>query len=242
MERQSNDQTIPQLNVIAKKRKKRRCAGTRAGHGGSTKKGNTSRAVLQHEHTASASFNPTLSLLIMKLSAAAFSLFLFVGSTSAQYFSVGWSPGQKVSSQNPPAKSSVPPQESSTSQTAAASEKAPSTSTPNSFIEKLLTSGPAAALLSSFGLNVSAAINEKLWDERIQLITDENYQDVIVNETLTSKEEKERTWVIIMYVLPSSSRRYRMSNSWLLVQDRLLDKTSSRNLPITSLILLMIKH
>jgi len=156
-----------------------------------------------HEHTASAFV--TVSVLphhIMKLSAAAFSLFLFVGSTNAQYFSVGWSPGQKVSSQNTPAESAVPPQPSSSTQTAAAAatEKLSSAWSPNSFIERFLTSGPAAALLGSLGLNVSAAVNQKLWDERIQLITDDNYQDVIVNETLTSKEEKERAWVIVMYV------------------------------------------
>jgi hypothetical protein len=135
----------------------------------------------------------------MKLSA--FSLFLFVGSTTAQYFSMGWSPGQKVSSEKPPAKAFVPPQASSTA--AAAAETTQSSSTPDSLIGKLLKSGPAAALLSSLGVNVSAAANEKLWDERIQLITDENYQDVIVNEPLTSKEEKERAWAVIMYVCHS---------------------------------------
>ena len=140
-------------------------------------------------------------LLIMKLSAVALSLFLFVGSTNAQYFS-GWSSGQKSSSDNPPANPVV----SSSSQTAAAAEMTPSTSASNSFLELLFTSGPVTALLSSFGVNVSAALNVKLWDERIQLITDENYQDVIVNEPLTPKEEKERAWAIIMYVFPCKAK------------------------------------
>lgn len=48
-------------------------------------------------------------------------------------------------------------------------------------------------------MNVSAALNVKLWDERIQLITDDNYQDLIVNEQLSPKEEKDRAWVVIMY-------------------------------------------
>jgi len=192
--------------TMTKKSGRERESGMRGGNSDQVPKKVTRRVQsCPHEHTASAFVTVLLvSVLphhIMKLSAAAFSLFLFVSTTNAQYFSVGWSPGQKVSSQSTPAESVA----SSSSQTAvpAATENTPSTWTPNSFIEKLLASGPAVALLSSLGLNVSAALNEKLWDERIQLITDENYQDVIVNETLTPKEEKERAWVILMYVCHS---------------------------------------
>jgi hypothetical protein len=64
----------------------------------------------------------------------------------------------------------------------------------------LLTSGPAVALLGILGVNVSATTNQKLWDERIPFITDDNYQDVIANEHLTPQEEKERAWVVLMYV------------------------------------------
>ena len=166
-------------------------------------KGNTSRAILPlNAHTTYGgrvrdSSSYLLSLFphhIMKLSAVALTLFLCVGSTTAQYFSMGWSPGHKASSDKPPAKAFAPPQASS-SQTAAAA-KNPS---PNSLMDKLLTSSPVSALLSSLGVNVSAALNVKLWDERIQLITDDNYKDLIVNEQLTPEEEKERAWVLIMY-------------------------------------------
>ena len=40
------------------------------------------------------------------------------------------------------------------------------------------------------------------WDERIPLITDENYGELIVNETLTAQEERERIWFLIVYVSP----------------------------------------
>lgn len=139
----------------------------------------------------------------MKLSAAAtLSFFLFTGSATAQYFSAGWSPGQKAKpAADSPAKAYVPGQSSVASESASA---AIPSATATSFLGKLLTSKPAEALFSSFGVNISERLNEKLWDERVQLITDDNYHDVIVNERLTAQQERDRVWVIIMYATPLS--------------------------------------
>ena len=42
------------------------------------------------------------------------------------------------------------------------------------------------------------------WDERIPFITDENFEELIVNEPLTEQEEKDRLWFIVMCVRPRS--------------------------------------
>ncbi|PPQ79473.1 hypothetical protein CVT25_002609 [Psilocybe cyanescens] len=142
----------------------------------------------------------------MRLSAAAsLSILALAGSCSAdRYFSAGWAPGQQVQQEAQAETATYVPQ---ASQTAAAAH-APK-STPFSFssffsVDKLLTSEPAVALFNTFGINitdrVNAVINVKLWDERVELITDENYKDLVVNEPLTEEEEKERVWVIVISV------------------------------------------
>jgi len=61
-------------------------------------------------------------------------------------------------------------------------------------------------LLGRAGINVTQAMEEarikqaNRWDSRIPLITDANYEDVIVNEKMTPKEEAERIWFIIITV------------------------------------------
>ncbi len=135
----------------------------------------------------------------MKLSVetvAAFSCLFFAGSSTAQYFSAGWTPGQKVAAA---AETSVKPSSGANSQSGVAGPPPPAAS-PSSFIDRLLTSRPAAAFFNSFGVNITEKVNAKLWDDRIQLITDDNYQDVIVNERLTPQQEKDRAWVIMMCV------------------------------------------
>ena len=146
----------------------------------------------------------------MKLSAttlaAAFSCLFFTGSSTAQYFSAGWTPGQKVASAAT-AEASAKPYASKPSGPSGqvATAPPPAVAGPSSFINKLLTSGPAVAFFSSLGVNITETVNAKLWDERIQLITDDNYQDVIVNERLTPQQEKDRVWVIMMCVYYLSS-------------------------------------
>lgn len=72
-------------------------------------------------------------------------------------------------------------------------------------ITKILSTGPIGSLLAKAGLNFSQSLNatEKLaemWDPRIPLIHDDNYDEYIVNEELTPEEEAARVWFMIMYV------------------------------------------
>ena len=65
---------------------------------------------------------------------------------------------------------------------------------------------PIQALLGRAGVNItekleSARAAAKIWDEDIPLITDYNYNDIIVEEEFDSlEEERDRVWFIIMYV------------------------------------------
>jgi len=43
--------------------------------------------------------------------------------------------------------------------------------------------------------------NEKPWDTRIPMVTDENWEHMVVNELL-SPEEKDRTWFMVVCVPP----------------------------------------
>jgi hypothetical protein len=44
----------------------------------------------------------------------------------------------------------------------------------------------------------AAQAQSEIWDTRIPLITDENYNDIIVNEVLTEEEAKNRVWFLIV--------------------------------------------
>jgi hypothetical protein len=71
-----------------------------------------------------------------------------------------------------------------------------------SLLHGVLTSAPVASLFSKIGIDISKTLeNPDYWDERIPLITDDNYNDIVVNELLTEEEEEARTWAIIMSVL-----------------------------------------
>lgn len=137
----------------------------------------------------------------MKLSGVSWVVLALAISTNAQYFSDGWSPGQQTTKGAPQAVPTFVPKEK------------PVPKSPPSIkdltalldIKYLLSSAPALSLFSSFGINITdrlaaAEVANKIWDERVPLITDENYQDLIVNEPLTEQEEKDRTWVIVMCV------------------------------------------
>lgn len=114
---------------------------------------------------------------------------LFLGLADAQYFSEGWKPGQALTSE--------PPAQKIPTATAAAPAK-----TGGFFdINNILTSEPVSGLFSAFGINISekvAAANTLPWDDRIQLITDSNYEEIIVQEGMTPEEEKERIWALII--------------------------------------------
>lgn len=140
----------------------------------------------------------------MKLFLATCSLLALVASSNAQYFSQGWIPGQK---QPEPQLQQEPVLESKPTQIVEP-VKAAKPITPFSLsnlfdINKILTSEPSVALFNRFGINITERVEAslaKIWDERVPLITDDNYEDMVVNEILTEQEEKDRVWVIVMCV------------------------------------------
>lgn len=129
---------------------------------------------------------------------------------SAQYFSAGWAPGQPVPTlpSTPPPPSHQSPQ----SPLAPPAPPAPKPSLPSLTelsdkfsLQNILSSRPVSALFDKAGINITerlanAQVNQ-FWDKRIPLITDENWEEVIVNEELTEEEERERVWFILMCVL-----------------------------------------
>lgn len=146
---------------------------------------------------------------------------IFPACVSAQFFSEGWKPGQAVKSGSfgngfdPSAKPTAVVhgyRPGETQPPAAAPTQKPfslsSLFDPISYLE----SGPLRALLESAGVNVTekletakAVATKPLWDERIPLITDHNYEDLIVNEELSWQDESERIWFIAMYVCLQTS-------------------------------------
>ncbi|EMD40531.1 hypothetical protein CERSUDRAFT_130463 [Gelatoporia subvermispora B] len=129
---------------------------------------------------------------------------LSAASVSAQYYSAGWSPGQPIPAPepefapppfNPAAAPAAPTRPSDAAPTAGGGS--------GSFfdVNRILTSGPVAGLFEKVGVNISERIaqaNVSLWDERIPLITDDNYDEIIVNEELAPEEEDKRVWFIVI--------------------------------------------
>lgn len=112
---------------------------------------------------------------------------------AAQYFSAGWQPGQPLhETQSSPAPTYTP-----------APQPAKGLSELFS-LNTLLTLPPVAGLFERFGINITERValsRADLWDERIPLITDDNFNELIANEPLTEEEEEKRVWVVVMYVL-----------------------------------------
>ncbi|KAG8960389.1 hypothetical protein FRC03_006586 [Tulasnella sp. 419] len=74
---------------------------------------------------------------------------------------------------------------------------------PSLDVESILTSGPIASLLEKTGLNLAERYQEAKkkaaetgWLEDIPLITDQNYESLVVNEPLSMDEELRRVWFI----------------------------------------------
>ncbi|KAF5363624.1 hypothetical protein D9756_000322 [Leucocoprinus leucothites] len=120
---------------------------------------------------------------------------------SAQYFSEGWKPGQpEHNTQDAPAPAYTPGAE----HPAASSAPTQSPTLSELFsINTLLTLSPVASLFERFGVNITervALTKANFWDERISLITDDNFQELIVREPLTEEEERDRVWVAVISV------------------------------------------
>ena len=132
-------------------------------------------------------------------SLSSFTLLALLASANAQYFSAGWSPGQKQPE---------PQQRVASKPVPVAAE--PAKATPLLSLlnlldtTKILKSGPSVALFNHFGINITERMETaslaKIWDERVPLITDDNFDDLIVNEALSEQEEIDRVWIIAMYV------------------------------------------
>ncbi|KAH9002210.1 hypothetical protein EDB86DRAFT_2898638 [Lactarius hatsudake] len=130
----------------------------------------------------------------MRLITLAFTALTLVVPSGAQYFSAGWTPGQAVPTVTPdtssfePKVTSLPPPREGESRFS---------------LSYLLSTGPAAQLFDRFGINITERLeaaknNSEIWDGRVPLITDDNYNDLIVNEVLTEEEEKSRVWLLIV--------------------------------------------
>lgn len=135
----------------------------------------------------------------MKIVSFSLGLLTLTASVSAQYFSEGWAPGKPVTDEPPPPAATPGPgggkpvaqQQGGGLQSAFD-------------LTKVLESGAVSKLFSRIGINISAQIEAARaqganpWDSRIPLITDDNYDDIVVKEVLTQQEEEKRLWFIVM--------------------------------------------
>ena len=72
-------------------------------------------------------------------------------------------------------------------------------------VENVLGSGPAVALFDKFRINITdklanASKSLDVWDKRIPLITDDNFDEIIVNEEMSEEEARDRIWFLIVFV------------------------------------------
>lgn len=129
----------------------------------------------------------------------------FLVCVNGQYLSEGWKPGQAVTQEvSAPAVTQVASSEQPVVVEPPQNKKGPFD------VTRILNSGPVSSLFAKAGLNISSlAAKAGLsgstypWDLRIPFITDLNYNDTIVNEELTPEEEKNRTWLIVVYAVVS---------------------------------------
>jgi hypothetical protein len=127
----------------------------------------------------------------MRVFTFSLALLACVASARSQYFSAGWSPNDPTTDTSSPTQ----PEHTYTP------VSKPSSGNP---LQDFLTSGPLAQLFAKLGYNLTEHIEAaakkeaEKWDSRIPLITDENYDDMIVNETLTLEEEKDRVWFLVV--------------------------------------------
>ncbi|KAI6127383.1 hypothetical protein EDD16DRAFT_283431 [Pisolithus croceorrhizus] len=127
----------------------------------------------------------------MRLKALPLGLLVITGVANAQYFSAGWTPGQPIPTEPAAAPMSWPHVSQETGSNHA--------SAPSKFLDEVVTVGPVSAIMSLVGLNISGT-RDVDWDERIPLISDSNYHDIIVNEELSPEEEGKRVWFLIITV------------------------------------------
>ena len=130
----------------------------------------------------------------------------------AQYFSEGWKPGQPAAT---PVQIKTDSEFESAGESGGEAERTEPHFQYRREPEKparldILSLFDAKTYLESdisknffarFGFNITeklAAAEAMPWDPRVPLITDDNYEDMIVNEQLSEEEEKDRVWAIVM--------------------------------------------
>lgn len=138
-----------------------------------------------------------------------------VSAASAQYISEGWKPGQPVvkgetgytyqSATSTGASHATPTGFSVQGQKGEPDLKASAKNLMSMFsLETVLESAPMQALFGRAGVNISekleaARASSSIWDSRIPLLTDDNYEDTVVEEQFgTLEEERDRVWFIVM--------------------------------------------
>ena len=132
----------------------------------------------------------------MRLDAFALAVLAFAAPSCAQYFSTGWTPGQAVPTDNTP-------EPTSTLGAKTTPLHLPLEGQSRFDLSRILSTDRVSRFLNRFGLNITERLEAaqafpEIWDRRIPLITDDNFDELIVNEELTDEEEKHRVWIIIM--------------------------------------------
>jgi hypothetical protein len=133
----------------------------------------------------------------MRLDTLALASLAFVTPSCAQYFSAGWVPGQAVPTDTPASSSSSLGAETTSLPT-------PRQGQSHFGLSYILSTGPVSSFFDRLGINITERLeaareaNPGVWDGRIPLVTDDNFNDLIVNEELTDEEEKHRVWLLIM--------------------------------------------
>ena len=133
----------------------------------------------------------------MRLNTLALAGLAFIAPSCAQYFSAGWTPGEAVPTDAPsppsfePETKPLPPPRQRESRF--------------SLSYLLSNGGPFSQAFDRLGINLTERLeavkaDSEIWDNRIPFITDDNYNDLIVNEVLTTEEKKDRVWFLIMWV------------------------------------------
>ncbi|EIW63122.1 uncharacterized protein TRAVEDRAFT_43427 [Trametes versicolor FP-101664 SS1] len=143
------------------------------------------------------------------------SCLLCVVSVSAQHPSEGWQPEQQQQPLHvPPPAQTFNPIAEEPAPTGPQLQPPPPASGDLVSMFKSFTSllglnrlldadGPVASLFGKMGVNVAEAIAPSTvssWDLRIPLITDDNFDEIIVHEELTPKEEAARVWFLVISV------------------------------------------
>jgi len=138
----------------------------------------------------------------MRLYALTLAALALAAPSCAQYFSAGWTPGQ--ASQAVPSDKTPEPTSSSLEAEAMPLHPPPQ-GQPRFDLSYILST-----FFNRFGLNITERLEAaqsipEIWDSRIPLVTDDNFDKLIVNEELTDEEEKHRVWILIVTTSTQSS-------------------------------------